>query len=150
MQGVARLAGVSKPTIYKRFGGKHALAVAALKAVAPSNVQPSRRRSVNLGRLVIDFNRDLREVRIVNLLAALLTAGEHDPSLLAAFHEGVLSPRLRNLAHRLQNLGYGQAADGIVAAAVGEAVIAAATGSASRRVSTIPRLLAHRPTDRPI
>lgn len=91
MDGVARRCGASKATIYRRWPGKTALVVAAAAAlfVAPEvpDTGDLREDLLACGRAYLH-----REGRTAQVLAAVLTASQHDPALRDASSDALGAP----------------------------------------------------------
>src|SRR5713226_3988971 len=75
LDDVARRAGVSKPTIYRRFsGGKVSLVIAAFRSI-PIPTPVARDRSPRWATKVAQtFGEDLEEADVIRLLAAAISA----------------------------------------------------------------------------
>lgn len=98
MEAVAARAGVSKASIYRRWGSKHELAVAAIAAVAP--VVPVPDTGDLRSDLVTHLERALSfatspQAQALGALAA------NEPSVRSAFREGFILADRRRLAVRL-------------------------------------------------
>ncbi|MBE9048069.1 TetR/AcrR family transcriptional regulator [Pleurocapsales cyanobacterium LEGE 10410] len=94
IEGVAARSGVGKPTIYRRWKTKAALAMDAfLEAVNPELAFP------DTGKAKEDFREQMQNiVRLMNsprgeVLASVIGCGQADEELIAAFRENWLIPR---------------------------------------------------------
>lgn len=91
MDAVARRCGASKATIYRRWPGKTALVVAAAAVlfVAPDvpDTGDLREDLLACGRAYVQ-----REGRTAQVLAAVLTASQHDTALRDAAHDALGAP----------------------------------------------------------
>ncbi len=94
IEGVAAKAEVGKPTIYRRWKTKAALAMDAfLEAVTPEIVFP------DTGKAREDFREQMYKiVRLMNssrgeVLANVIGCGQADEELIAAFRDNWLTPR---------------------------------------------------------
>jgi AcrR family transcriptional regulator len=91
MDAVARRCGASKATIYRRWPGKTALVVAAAAALfVPPDVPDTGDLRADLlacGRAYVH-----RDARTAQVLAAVLTASQHDPALRDASREALGEP----------------------------------------------------------
>ncbi|MEO1341741.1 MAG: TetR/AcrR family transcriptional regulator, partial [Cyanobacteria bacterium J06635_13] len=94
IEGVAARAGVGKPTIYRRWQTKAALAMDAfLEAVNPELAFP------DTGGVQEDFRQQMyRIVKLMNssrgeVLASVIGCGQADEALIIAFRENWLTPR---------------------------------------------------------
>lgn len=91
MDAVARRCGASKATIYRRWPGKTALVVAAAAAlfVAPDvpDTGDLREDLLACGRAYVH-----REGRTAQVLAAVVTASQHDPGLREAARDTLGAP----------------------------------------------------------
>ncbi len=108
IEGVAAKAGVGKPTIYRRWKTKAALAMDAfLEAVNPELAFP------DTGKASEDFREQMQKiVRLMNsprgeVLASVIGCGQADEELIAAFRENWLTPR-RQDAKRIFQRGVGR------------------------------------------
>jgi AcrR family transcriptional regulator len=105
IEGVAARAGVGKPTIYRRWKTKAALAMDAfLEAVNPEIAFP------DTGSVIEDFRQQMYKiVKLMNslrgqVLASVIGSGQVDAELMAAFREHWLTPR-RNEAKKIFKQG---------------------------------------------
>ena len=105
IEGVAARAGVGKPTIYRRWKSKSALAMDAfLEAVTPEIVFP------DTGAVKEDFREQMQKVvKLINsprgeVLANVIGCGQADEELMKAFRENWLTPR-RDDAKRIFQRG---------------------------------------------
>ncbi|WP_217912937.1 TetR/AcrR family transcriptional regulator [Miltoncostaea marina] len=95
MEGIAAEAGISKPTLYLRYGGK-AEVVAAAFARLRMGAAPAP-----AGDLRADLVAQLRHLRRVyatvgmSVLGVCLAEEEHEPDLIAGLREGSLEPGRR-------------------------------------------------------
>ena len=97
IEGVAAKAGVGKPTIYRRWKTKSALAMDAfLEAVNPELAFP------DTGEAKEDFREQMQKiVKLMNsprgeVLASVIGCGQADEELIAAFRENWLIPRRKD------------------------------------------------------
>ncbi len=97
IEGVAARSGVGKPTIYRRWKTKAALAMDAfLEAVNPELAFP------DTGTAKEDFREQMQKiVRLMNsprgeVLASVIGCGQADEELIAAFRENWLIPRRKD------------------------------------------------------
>jgi AcrR family transcriptional regulator len=105
IEGVAARAEVGKPTIYRRWKTKAALAMDAfLEAVNPEIAFP------DTGSVIEDFREQMYKiVKLMNssrgeVLASVIGSGQIDAELMAAFREHWLTPR-RNEAKKIFKQG---------------------------------------------
>lgn len=105
IEGVATRAGVGKPTIYRRWKTKSALAMDAfLEGINPEVVFP------DTGSASEDFRGQMQKiVKLMNsprgeVLASVIGCGQADEELIAAFRENWLIPR-RDDAKRIFQRG---------------------------------------------
>ena len=97
IEGVAARAEVGKPTIYRRWKTKAALAMDAfLEAVNPELAFPDS------GKASEDFREQMQKiVKLMNsprgeVLASVIGCGQADAELIAAFRENWLTPRRKD------------------------------------------------------
>ncbi|MGD1918585.1 MAG: TetR/AcrR family transcriptional regulator [Pleurocapsa sp.] len=97
IEGVAARSGVGKPTIYRRWKTKAALAMDAfLEAVNPELAFP------DTGKVAEDLREQMQKiVRLMNsprgeVLANVIGCGQADEELIAAFRENWLTPRRKD------------------------------------------------------
>jgi AcrR family transcriptional regulator len=116
LNDVAKRAGVSKPTIYRRFsGGKVSLVIAAFRSI-PTPVPVERDSSPRwAAKTAQAFGQDLEEADLVRLLAAAISARADAPRVTAAFRKAVFEPRIRNV---VASLGDQQVANAMLGAAI--------------------------------
>ncbi|MEL6931343.1 MAG: TetR/AcrR family transcriptional regulator [Cyanobacteria bacterium J06600_6] len=124
IEGVAARAEVGKPTIYRRWKTKAALAMDAfLEAINPEVVFP------DTGSVSEDFREQMKKiVKLMNsprgeVLASVIGCGQADEELIAAFRENWLIPR-REDAKRIFQRGVerGELREGINAEVVIDAL----------------------------
>ena len=124
IEGVAARAKVGKPTIYRRWKTKAALAMDAfLEAVNPELAFP------DTGSAKEDFREQMQKiVRLMNsprgeVLASVIGCGQADEELIAAFRENWLTPRRKD-AKRIFQRGVerGELKEGIDAEVVIDAL----------------------------
>ncbi|MPZ88463.1 MAG: TetR family transcriptional regulator [Nitriliruptorales bacterium] len=103
IDGIAARAGVSKPTIYRRWADKPALAIGAIAILVSQEGPPST------GDLVTDLSRQLQAAHgnlersgSVPLLGTLLAEKERHPEFLEMYRERLLRPRRETLLGLLE------------------------------------------------
>jgi len=103
MEAVARDAGVTKPTLYRRYPTKIELAVAALARVAAAEpaVDTGSARA-DLVAMLGSFRRSLTGTRSLALLGTVLSEETHTPELAARWREALLRPRRAGLRAALE------------------------------------------------
>jgi AcrR family transcriptional regulator len=98
MDAIAAEAGVTKPTIYRRWPSKIELAMAALRAYCdasrPAVVGDTR---ADLVAEMAHFRRAISRPYGMSLLGTVLAEEHETPELLAAFREYLVVPRRRAL-----------------------------------------------------
>lgn len=95
---IALEAGVSKPTIYRRWPGKADLATAALRSVQMG--EPAIDTGSTPGDLagtLENFSRSLLRPNGMSLIGTVLAEEGHTPELLQLFRERLVAPRRRML-----------------------------------------------------
>lgn len=100
---VARAAGVSKPTVYRRWSGKPDLATSALASFALS--EPPVEGDTARARLVSalgNFRRSLLRPHGMAMLGTLLAEEAHNPELLELFRERIVAARRERLTAILE------------------------------------------------
>jgi AcrR family transcriptional regulator len=98
VDAVAAEAGTTKPTIYRRWPGKEALAVAALEHLQTQRQPiPSGSAEEDLIALLRDFRRKLLRPNGMAMIGTLLVEERHTPELLRLFRQRIVSPRRQGL-----------------------------------------------------
>ncbi len=98
IEAIAAEAGVSKPTIYRRWSGKADLATAALTLLRVAEPPPeSGPPSETLRRLLENFRRSLLRPNGMALIGTVLAEESQTPELLALFRRRLVEPRRRIL-----------------------------------------------------
>jgi AcrR family transcriptional regulator len=103
MDNVAAEAGVSKPTIYRRWPGKADLATAALRTMQLA--EPAVDTGSTEGDLraaLENFQRSLLRPNGMSLIGTVLAEEAHTPELLALFRERLVGPRRGQLQEILE------------------------------------------------
>lgn len=98
LDNIATAAGVSKPTIYRRWAGKADLATAALRGFQLA--EPAVNTGSTPGDLaatIENFSRSLLRPNGMSLVGTVLAEEAHTPELLALFRERLVKPRRRML-----------------------------------------------------
>ncbi len=103
MDNVAAEAGVSKPTIYRRWPGKADLATAALRTIQLAEPAVSTGSTEgDLRGALENFQRSLLRPNGMSLIGTVLAEEPHTPELLALFRERLVGPRRRQLREILE------------------------------------------------
>jgi len=98
MDAVAAEAGVTKPTIYRRWPSKIELAMAALRAYCDASRPPAVGDTrADLIAELEHFRRALSRPYGMSLYGTVLAEEHETPGLLAAFRESLVVPRRRAL-----------------------------------------------------
>jgi AcrR family transcriptional regulator len=98
LDAIAITAGVSKPTIYRRWTGKADLATAALRTLQLS--EPPVDTGSTVGDLTAhlqNFARNLLRPHGMALVGTVLAEETHTPELLRLFRERIVQPRRQTL-----------------------------------------------------
>jgi AcrR family transcriptional regulator len=109
LDSVAATAGVSKPTIYRRWAGKADLATAALRTIQLN--EPAVNTGTTVGDLTAtleNFCRSLLRPNGMSLIGTVLAEEGHTPELLTLFRERLVAPRrqmLRSILERARQRG---------------------------------------------
>jgi AcrR family transcriptional regulator len=107
LDSVAVAAGVSKPTIYRRWASKADLATAALRTIQISEPPVDTGSTPqDLTRLLENFARSLLRPNGMSLIGTVLAEEQHTPELLKLFRERIVAPRremLRAVLTRADN-----------------------------------------------
>lgn len=109
LDNIALAAGVSKPTIYRRWPGKADLATAALRTLQLA--EPPVDTGTTTGDLIAtleNFSRSLLRPNGLSLIGTVLAEEAHTPELLALFRERLVVPRrqmLRAILDRAKRRG---------------------------------------------
>ncbi|MBL8174461.1 MAG: TetR/AcrR family transcriptional regulator [Bryobacterales bacterium] len=94
LDGVAAEAGVSKPTIYRRWSSKADLATAALRRIQVAEPHPDTGSTVgDLTASLENFSRSLLRPNGMSLIGTVLAEESHTPELLRLFRERIVTPR---------------------------------------------------------
>jgi AcrR family transcriptional regulator len=103
VDGVATEAGVSKPTIYRRWAHKADLVTAALRTIQIAEPPVTAESTVDqLTSILKNFRRSLLRPNGMSLVGTVLAEEHHTPELLALFRERIVEPRRRTLRSALQ------------------------------------------------
>jgi AcrR family transcriptional regulator len=98
IDAVAAEAGTTKPTVYRRWPGKEALAVAALAHLqAQGQPEPTGCTRADLVALLRDFRTKLLRPNGLAMIGTLLVEERHTPGLLQLFRERIVRPRRQGL-----------------------------------------------------
>lgn len=101
LDAVAAEAGVSKPTIYRRWSSKADLATAALRTMQTSEPVVATGSTVgDLTATLQNFSRSLLRPNGMSLIGTVLAEEVHTPELLALFRERLVANR-RNQIHEI-------------------------------------------------
>ena len=126
LDGVAEEAGVSKPTIYRRWSSKADLATAALRTIQTSEpVVATGTTAGDLTAALQNFARSLLRPNGMSLIGTVLAEEGHTPELLALFRERLVANRralllgILRLAQRGGELRAGVSLDAAVNLLVG-------------------------------
>ncbi|MBY0503405.1 MAG: TetR/AcrR family transcriptional regulator [Bryobacteraceae bacterium] len=94
VDAVALEAGVSKPTIYRRWPSKADLATAAIRTLQllepPANTGST---PTDLVQILENFCRSLLRPNGMSLLGTVLAEEQHTPELIQLFRERIVTPR---------------------------------------------------------
>lgn len=98
LDAVAEEAGVSKPTIYRRWSSKADLATAALGTIETSELVVATGSTVgDLTAALQNFSRSLLRPNGMSLIGTVLAEEAHTPELLAMFRERLVANRRAQL-----------------------------------------------------
>lgn len=103
VDAVAVEAGVSKPTIYRRWASKADLATAAVRTL--QLLEPAVNTGTHKGDLVRElenFSRSLLRPNGMSLIGTVLAEEAHTPELIGLFRERIVAPRRRRLREVLE------------------------------------------------
>jgi AcrR family transcriptional regulator len=101
MEAVAREAGVGKPALYRRFGSKAELVVAAIATRLGPMDAPDLGDSAAEMRLAIEGLPPDAEAYLA-LIGGLMAEREHHPELIEAFRTTILTPRRALVAEAIR------------------------------------------------
>jgi AcrR family transcriptional regulator len=94
VDAVAAAAGTTKPTIYRRWPSKEALAVAALARLqSQDEPRPTGDTEADLVRLLADFRKKLLRPNGMAMIGTLLAEEAHTPGLIELFRKNIVRPR---------------------------------------------------------
>ncbi|MGH9667329.1 MAG: TetR/AcrR family transcriptional regulator, partial [Bryobacteraceae bacterium] len=95
---IAAEAGVSKPTIYRRWSGKADLATEALRSLQLSeSLVATGTTTGDLAGILQNFRRSLLRPNGMALIGTILAEETHTPELLSLFRERIVGPRRKVL-----------------------------------------------------
>lgn len=95
LESVARTAGVTRPTIYRRWPGKAALVLGVLTATVPQLGAPDTGDTfVDLQTAIVDFVVEFTNSGYSPTVFALHAEARHDPDLAALLSGSYLAPRM--------------------------------------------------------
>jgi AcrR family transcriptional regulator len=92
MEAVAAEAGVGKPALYRRFGSKAELVVAAIATQLPPIEPPDLGDAVAEMRIAVEGLPADAEAYLA-LIGGLMAERAHHPELIQAFRDTILTPR---------------------------------------------------------
>ena len=94
LDGIAEEAGVSKPTIYRRWTSKADLATAALRTIqlGEPRVETGSAEG-DIAATLRNFSRSLLRPNGMSLIGTVLAEEAHTPELLRLFRERIVVPR---------------------------------------------------------
>jgi AcrR family transcriptional regulator len=103
MNSIAAKAGVSKPTIYRRWPNKTALAIAAIvDLVDHERKELSGDTIKDLAAQLTAAHENLRRASSVSLVGSILAEQEREPSFIETYRERLLTPRRSTLERILK------------------------------------------------
>lgn len=98
VDAVALEAGVSKPTIYRRWSSKADLATAAIRTLRLLEPAVATRSGAgDLTATLENFSRSLLRPNGMSLIGTVIAEEAHTPELIALFRERLVSPRRKML-----------------------------------------------------
>lgn len=99
IDGIASRAGVSKPTIYRRWPDKSALAISAIAQLAAQEEGPASTGDLagDLTRQLAAAHSNLERSGSVPMLGTVLATIQRHPELLERYRERLLRPRRSRL-----------------------------------------------------
>ncbi len=103
MDAVASEAGVTKPTVYRRWSSKADLATAALAELQGDERHPSTGSAASDLRVILSsLQRTLFRPDGLAIIGAVMVEERHTPELITLFRERVVHPRRAMLRHVLE------------------------------------------------
>ncbi len=94
VDAIAEQAGVSKPTIYRRWKSKADIATAALRLLQIAEPDVDTGSTVgDLTGILINFRRSLLRPNGLSLIGTVLAEEHHTPELLELFRQRIVAPR---------------------------------------------------------
>jgi AcrR family transcriptional regulator len=104
VESVAAEAGTTKPTIYRRWPSKEALAIAALAHLQAQDApQQTGELRADLCAVLRDFQDKLLRPHGPAMIGTMLVEEAHTPELIALFRERIVQPRRRMLREVLES-----------------------------------------------
>jgi AcrR family transcriptional regulator len=103
IEDVARDAGVTRPTVYRRWSSKAELAIAAVESViTATRDEPTGDLRADLRKIAASLHDGFLTQNYLGLLGSALVEREHHPEIFELYHEHLMRPRRRSIRAALQ------------------------------------------------
>jgi AcrR family transcriptional regulator len=94
LEDVARDAGVSRPTIYRRWPSKADLAIAAVQSIiSAGRAEPTGDLRTDLRAIAASLHDGFLQHNYLGLLGTALVERDHHPEILEGYRERLMNPR---------------------------------------------------------
>lgn len=98
IEDVARDAGVTRPTVYRRWSSKAELAIAAVESVITTGrVEPTGDLRADLRIIAASMRDGFLKQNYLGLLGTALVERDHHPEILELYREHLMRPRRRSI-----------------------------------------------------
>lgn len=103
IEDVARDAGVTRPTVYRRWSSKAELAIAAVESViTTTRDEPTDDLRADLRKIAASLRDGFLQQNYLGLLGSALVERERNPEIFELYREHLMSPRRRSIRAALE------------------------------------------------